>query len=1034
MDVAPLNAPRTGRSTRVSCVAPRSRAASGRPCALIALVWASVFLGSSAALGQIDLPQPDPDAPVRIVANQARRWTEGSYEVLQLEQGCEIIQGEHHARSERAVLWIDRTDLGEDDLPRVLAYLEGKVQIIPDASHPQVQRASENCYLRFPTYGEIDVQVGQVADASAAQSPLYVRARTRRANPGGENIVRGQFGGQQAKTRHILLFSRGNANSQADWSVDPATNQSIGVIDSGVNLIVQGLDESVLGEGNLHGYDLGDTIDVSADRLVIWTVNLFDMNERGESFQVESDPLEIYLEGNVVFRQGDSVIHADRMYYDVTRKRGVVLDAELLTPVPGYEGWLRLRTEILQQLDENRFFAENAFLTSSRMGRPGYRIQVTGATLDVTSKPKIDPVTGMPQVDEETGELELDHDYFTTSRNNFLFIRDIPVFYWPILATDLDYPTFYIKRIRLKKDGVFGTEVLTDWDMFQLLGWRNRPEGTRWEGSFDYMSDRGWGHGTNARYSRDDFFRIPGPASGQLDYWGIEDKGYDNLGYGRRHLTPEKDYRHRLFWQHRQRLANDLQVSAEVGWISDRNFLEQYFEREWDELKDETTGVELKRLTDNRSWSVTADTRLNSFFTQTEWLPRFDHFWLGQELLGDRLTWYEHTNVGYARFRATNQPEDPADLALFSYLPWESTSPTDPLNTQGERFATRHEIDLPMQLGPVKVVPYGLGEFAHWGQDVNGDDLQRLYGQAGVRASLPVWRIDPTIRSELFNVNGIAHKVLFDAEFAVADASEDLSLLPLYDSLDDDSIEAFRRRFAVTTYGGTTPMQFDERYYAMRSGLASWVTSPSTEVADDLMFLRLGMRHRWQTKRGAPGEERTVDWVTFDTHATIFPRSDEDNFGEMLGLVDYDIKWHVGDRFSVLSSGYFDFYDEGGRMLTLGAHLTRPPRGSIYVGLHYMEGPFSSTVLSYSHTYRMSDKWVMSFGSSYDIAENRNIGQRFTFTRVGESFLVSAGFNVDTSRDTVGVQFAIEPRFLPKSRLGRVGGAQIPVSGANGLE
>ncbi len=1038
MDVAPLNAPRTGRSTRVSCVAPCSRVALGRLCALIAVVWAIVLLGPSAALAQIELPEPDPDAPVRIEADQARRWTEGSYEVLQLEHGCEITQGGYHARSERAVLWIDRTDLGEDELPRVLAYLEGEVQIIPDAAHPQVQRANESCYLRFPTYGEIDVQVRQVADASAAQSPLYVRARTRRANPSGENIVRGQFGGQfggqRAKTRQILLFSRGNANSQADWSVDPATNQSIGVIDSGVNLIVRGLDESVLGEGNLHGYDLGDTIDVSADRLVIWTVNLFDMNERGESFQVESDPLEIYLEGNVVFRQGDSVIHADRMYYDVTRKRGVVLDAELLTPVPGYEGWLRLRTEILQQLDENRFFAENAFLTSSRMGRPGYRIQVNNATLDVTSKPKIDPATGLPEVDEETGELELDHDYFTTSRNNFLYIRDIPVFYWPILATDLEYPTFYIKRIRLKKDGVFGTEVLTDWDMFQLLGWRNRPEGTRWEGSFDYLSDRGWGHGTNVRYSRDDFFRIPGPASGQLDYWGIEDKGHDNLGYGRRDLTPEKDYRHRLFWQHRQRLANDLQVSAEVGWISDRNFLEQYFEREWDELKDETTGVELKRLTDNRSWSVTADARVNSFFTQTEWLPRFDHFWLGQELLGDRLTWYEHTNVGYARFRATSQPEDPADLALFAYLPWESTSPTDPLNTQGERFATRHEIDLPMQLGPVKVVPYGLGEFAHWGQDVNGDDLQRLYGQAGVRASLPVWRIDPTVRSQLFNVNGIAHKVLFDAEFAVADASEDLSQLPLYDSLDDDSIEAFRRRFTVTTYGGVIPAQFDERYYAMRSGLASWVTSPSTEVADDLMFLRLGMRHRWQTKRGAPGEERTVDWVTFDTHATIFPRPDDDNFGEMLGLVDYDFKWHVGDRFSVLSSGYFDFYDEGARMLTLGTRLTRPPRGSIYVGLHYMEGPFSSTVLSYSHTYRMSDKWVMAFGTSYDIAENRNVGQRFTFTRVGESFLVSAGFNVDASRDIVGIQFAIEPRFLPKSRLGRVGGAQIPVSGVYGLE
>ena len=70
--------------------------------------------------------------------------------------------------------------------------------------------------------------------------------------------------------------------------------------------------------------------------------------------------------------------------------------------------------------------------------------------------------------------------------------------------------------------------------------------------------------------------------------------------------------------------------------------------------------------------------------------------------------------------------------------------------------------------------------------------------------------------------------------------------LPLYDPLDDDSVEAFRRRYLTTTYGiasgqiGATPAghavgrhrKFDERLYALRSGLQSWVTSPSTEIAE----------------------------------------------------------------------------------------------------------------------------------------------------------------------------------------------------------
>jgi hypothetical protein len=69
-----------------------------------------------------------------------------------------------------------------------------------------------------------------------------------------------------------------------------------------------------------------------------------------------------------------------------------------------------------------------------------------------------------------------------------------------------------------------------------------------------------------------------------------------------------------------------------------------------------------------------------------------------------------------------------------------------------------------------------------------------------------------------------------------------------------------------------------------------------------------------------------------------------------------------------------------------------------------------------------------------DLGGEGNIGQTFGVTRIGESLLISAGFTVDAARENVGVNFAVEPRFLPKNRLGRVGGTQIPVAGAYGLE
>jgi len=340
-------------------------------------------------------------------------------------------------------------------------------------------------------------------------------------------------------------------------------------------------------------------------------------------------------------------------------------------------------------------------------------------------------------------------------------------------------------------------------------------------------------------------------------------------------------------------------------------------------------------------------------------------------------------------------------------------------------------------------VPYALGEAAHWGEDINGDPVDRLYGQAGVRTSMPMWAVNPAVESGLLNVHGLAHKVVFDAEFSIADSNRSLDEFPLYDPLDDNSIEAFRRRLATNTFGvpstippsvAAVPKRFDERFYALRTGLADWVASPSTEIADDLTALRLGMHNRWQTKRGMPECRRIIDWITFDTNITFYPAADRDNFGTVAGLLDYDFRWHVGDRLTLISEGIFDFFGEGQRIVSLGGFLTRPPRGNLYLGVRLLEGPINNQILSASYNYWMSPKWISSFGMSWDLNRDGNIGETLSVTRIGESLLVSAGFSVDSARNNVGVHLTVEPRFLPKGRLAHLGGVRIPPAGAYGLE
>ena len=322
-------------------------------------------------------------------------------------------------------------------------------------------------------------------------------------------------------------------------------------------------------------------------------------------------------------------------------------------------------------VDRNHFQAYGAAVTSSRMGVPSYWLQSDQVAFEDIPEPVVEPLSGQPETDPVTGETRVNHQLRTRSFNNFVYLSGIPVLYWPVLSTDLTKPTFYINNLQLTNDNVFGTQVQAELDPYQLLGISDPPEGTEWSWNAAYLSERGFGFGTELSYDSEDLWGIPGTYRGTLDTWGLNDNGLDNLGADRRAVQPESDYRGRLVWQHRQQLPNDLQWTAEIGLVSDRNFLEQYFEPQWDQDKDLTTGMELKQTVENGSWSLAADVQLNDFFTQTETLPRGDHFWLGRSVLFDRATWYEHTHAGYFGIKTANLPTNP-DQPAQAFLPWET--------------------------------------------------------------------------------------------------------------------------------------------------------------------------------------------------------------------------------------------------------------------------------------------------------------------------------------------------------------------------
>ena len=193
------------------------------------------------------------------------------------------------------------------------------------------------------------------------------------------------------------------------------------------------------------------SIDISTDRMVVWTVNPMNNSQdqpdfSGNSFVDERTPLEIYMEGNIVFRQGERMVFAERMYYNVPNRTGTILNAEILTPVPNYEGMLRLKSEMIQQTGRDTYYAQNTFITSSRMGEPGYRLQSGDMFFEDIQSPMIDPMSGQVLVDPMTNQEIVEHNKMATSSNNFFYIGPVPVFYWPVFSTNLEEPTYYIRQ------------------------------------------------------------------------------------------------------------------------------------------------------------------------------------------------------------------------------------------------------------------------------------------------------------------------------------------------------------------------------------------------------------------------------------------------------------------------------------------------------------------------------------------------------------------------------------------------------------
>ena len=181
--------------------------------------------------------------------------------------------------------------------------------------------------------------------------------------------------------------------------------------------------------------------------------------------------------------------------------------------------------------------------------------------------------------------------------------------------------------------------------------------------------------------------------------------------------------------------------------------------------------------------------------------------------------------------------------------------------------------------------------------------------------------------------------------------------------------------------------------------------------------------------------------MTFDLDTTYFPQAARDDFGKPFGQNTYLWQWFIGDRTSILSYGWFEFWKLGGvplytatarhndtrfglSVVTTGINISRPPRGNVFIGYTVLNTGADQHVGVEPDDELLDEPQVVSLpraGRTTSATRSRS-AKNLTVTRIGADYLTTVGIAGDPLRQAYTFAFTITPRLGPGIRAGSSGG------------
>lgn len=672
-------------------------------------------------------------------------------------------------------------------------------------------------------------------------------------------------------------------------------------------------------------------------------------------------------EGGVYFKVGDQKMNCERFFTSNLTQKSAVVDVRMKAYSKD------LKTDFFAmakraQIDSRsgKMVADDVSLTSCEYGVPHYHLSLEHATL-LGGGPSEPGPESRVHLSPFGDEWSADFDQLIPE------FSGIPLFFLPGFSVGPWLVNFPLRSFTAGHTSLFGNFAHAE------LGSRIRfadekGKMQQWGDlalNLDYRQIRGEAGGIDLKYKWDGY-------SGFLDTYYMYDKGRRSSTFEDQFPPLEDPNRGKAHYFHRQDLDEHWRFELEAYYLSDSSLLEEFFPKEFKEMKPPETAAYLRWRDGDMGGFLLGEVRINNWQDQNEYMPRLDFNVLSHPILGDfadNVYLTERVDMVNIRHKYAND-----------FLPSVGTWRLD--------FVT--EVASPLDFRYFQIFPFVQNRTTWYESDLQGLERLRDIWTAGGRVLTQIHGTNSDFRWERVGIRGLRHVIELEARYTSN----------FYDSLGPGQLYPFEPVDQLAA--------FEEVSFELRQ---RFLTKDAANRPFEFLSASVGIEYYPDSYRDTRGPNITnavppFDWIPLTANPAngTFARR---NWSDLM----YEVTLRPRDFFSISFAGEYNPGARSEDVREVGITLTPFEGFTATVSQELVKGV--TNAFSLGMTWHLTPKWAVSVMGQVDTRAGTYLTQELVVSRDFHDFSLEAVLEKDFTRNDNRYFVAFVPKFLGKAGLNR---------------